>query len=60
MTSLSVFDVLAWVNGLSKNGKEPVIRFSKWTLTHDMVGEVKYGEKSFAEYVKQCFAKEKA
>lgn len=53
-----IFDMLAWVNKLEKNGKEPVIRFSKWTLTHDMVGDVKYGEKSFAEYVKQCFAKE--
>lgn len=55
-----IFDVLAGVNHLEKNGKEPIIRFSKWTLTHDMVGGVRYGEKSFAAYVKQSFAKEKA
>ena len=55
-----IFDVLATVNGIADNGKEPVIRFSKWTLTHDMVGDVKYGEKSFAAYVKESFTKEKA
>lgn len=50
-----LFDVLAGVNHFKKNGKEAVIRFSKWTLTHSMVSEVKTGEHSFAEYIKKNF-----
>ncbi len=50
-----LFDVLAFVNKLKKNGKEAIIRFSKWTLTEPMVGDVCYGEHSFAEYIKKSF-----
>lgn len=50
-----LFDVLAFVNKLKKNGKEAILRFSKWTLTEEMVGSTKYGEMSFAEYIKQSF-----
>lgn len=50
-----LFDVLAFVNKLKKNGKEAIIRFSKWTLTESMVADVHYGEHSFAEYIKKSF-----
>ena len=50
-----LFDVLAFVNKLKKNGKEAILRFSKWTLTEEMVGDTKYGDMSFAEYIKQSF-----
>ena len=50
-----LFDILALANRLKKNGKEAVIRFSKWTLTNDMVGDTVYGDMSFAEYIKDSF-----
>ncbi len=50
-----LFDVLAFVNKLKKNGKEAIIRFSKWTLSEPMVGDVCCGEHSFAEYIKKSF-----
>ena len=52
-----LFDVLAWVNKLKKNGKDAIIKFSKWTLTEEMVGDTKVGEHSFAEYIKNCYKK---
>lgn len=52
-----LFDVLAFVNKLKKNGKEAILRFSKWTLTEEMVGSTTYGEMSFAQYIKDSFAK---
>ncbi len=52
-----LFDVLAFVNKLKKNGKEPLLRFSKWTLTEEMVGSTKYGDMSFAKYIKESFNK---
>ena len=53
-----LFDVLAFVNKLKKNGKEAIIRFSKWTLTESMVADVCYGEHSSAQYIKDSFSKE--
>lgn len=53
----AIFDMLAFVNKLKKNGKEAVIKFSKWTLTQDMVGDTAVGDMSFAEYIKQSFGK---
>lgn len=50
-----LFDVLAWVNKLKKNGKEAILKFSKWTLTEEMVGSTVYGDMSFAEYIKESF-----
>ena len=50
-----LFDVLAIVNKLKKNGKEAIIRFSKWTLTEEMVGDTVYGDMSFKEYIKESF-----
>lgn len=52
-----LFDVLAWVNKRKKNGKEAILKFSKWTLTEEMVGDTKYGDMSFAEYIRQSFGK---
>lgn len=52
-----LFDVLAFVNKLKKNGKEAIIKFSKWTLTEEMVGDTKVGDASFAEYIKSCYKK---
>ncbi len=51
----AIFDVLALVSKAQKNGRDAVIRFSKWTLTHDMVGLTIAGETSFAEYVKGLY-----
>lgn len=55
--SPSIFNILAFINKLKKNGKEAIIRFSKWTLTNDMVGDTIAGDMSFAEYIKKSFSK---
>jgi uncharacterized protein YbjT (DUF2867 family) len=52
-----LFDILAFVNHLKKNGKESVIRFGKWTMSESMVGDTCYGDHSFAEYIKNSFRK---
>lgn len=52
-----LFDVLAFVNKLKKNGKEAILRFSKWTLTEEMVGDTTYGDMSFKQYIKDSFNK---
>ncbi len=53
-----LFDVLAFVNKLKKNGKAAILRFSKWTLTEEMVGSTIHGDMSFAEYIKESFKEE--
>ncbi|WP_026516672.1 SDR family oxidoreductase [Butyrivibrio sp. MC2021] len=50
-----LFDVLAFVNKLKKNGKEAILKFSKWTLTEEMVGDTTYGDMSFKQYIKDSF-----
>ena len=55
-----LFDVLAFVNKLKKNGKEAILRFSKWTLTEEMVGSTTYGDMSFAQYIKDSFGNKEA
>lgn len=52
-----LFDVLAFVNKFKKNGKEAILRFSKWTLTEEMVGENKCGNMSFKKYIEESFKK---
>ncbi len=52
-----LFDVLAFVNKCKKNGKEAILRFSKWTLTEEMVGSTTYGDMSFKQYIKDSFKK---
>ena len=46
-----LFDVLAFINKLKKNGKEAILKFSKWTLTNDLVGDSICGDASFKEYI---------
>ncbi len=53
-----LFDILAFVNKLKKNGKAAVLKFSKWTLTEEMVGDTVYGERSFKQYIKESFQKQ--
>ena len=50
-----LFDVLAFVNKLKKNCKEPILSFSKWTLTEEMVGDTIHGDMSFKEYIYNSF-----
>jgi uncharacterized protein YbjT (DUF2867 family) len=50
-----LFDVLAFINHFKKNGKEAILRFSKWTLTEEMVGDTVHGDMSFAQYIKESF-----
>jgi len=46
-----LFDMLALAARLSGNGKYANIKFGKWTLSHDMVGAVQFGKRSFSEYI---------
>ncbi len=50
-----LFGVLANLPKIKKEGKHDIILFSKWTLTHDLVGKDETGEASFAQYVKEYF-----
>ena len=52
-----LFDVLAFINKFKKNGKEAILRFSKWTLTEEMVGDTICGEMSFKQYIEESFKK---
>ena len=54
-----LFSVLAFVNKLKKNGKEAILKFSKWTLTNDLVGDTVVGEASFKEYIENRYKTEK-
>ena len=53
-----LFGVLANLPKIKKAGKHDIILFSKWTLSHDLVGDTCIGDKSFAEYLKDYFGKE--
>lgn len=46
-----LFDVLAFINHFKKNGKEAILRFSKWTLTESMVADTHFGQLSFKDYI---------
>ena len=50
-----LFGILANLPKIKKAGKHDIILFSKWTLSHDLVGDTKIGDKSFAEYIKAYF-----
>jgi uncharacterized protein YbjT (DUF2867 family) len=47
-----LFSMLAFMAKRKKNGKEAIIKFSKWTLSNEMVGDTTYGKLSFKEYIK--------
>ena len=53
-----MFGILANLPAIKKAGKHDIILFSKWTLSHDLVGDTCIGDKSFAEYLKAYFGKE--
>lgn len=53
-----LFDLIIRSAKKKNDGSEAIIRFSKWTLTHAMEGSVKYGEKSFKEYIYSLYKKE--
>ena len=46
-----LFGVLANLPKIKKAGKHDIILFSKWTLSHDLVGDTVAGQKSFQEYM---------
>ena len=50
-----LFGILANLPKIKKAGKHDIILFSRWTLSHDLVGDTKVGKKSFAEYIKAYF-----
>ena len=53
-----LFGILANLPKIKKAGKHDIILFSKWSLSHDLVGDTCIGDKSFAEYLKVYFGKE--
>ena len=53
-----LFGILANLPKIKKEGKHDIILFSKWTLSHDLVGDTKTGDTSFAAYLKSYFGKE--
>ncbi len=52
-----LFGILANLPKIKKAGKHDIILFSKWTLSHDLVGDTIVGEKSFKEYINNYFKK---
>ena len=50
-----LFGILANLPKIKKAGKHDIILFSKWTLSHDLVGDTKTGDHSFAAYLKDYF-----
>ena len=54
-----MFGLLANLPMIKKQGKHDIILFSKWTLSHDLVGKDETGDASFAEYIKDYFGGDK-
>ena len=52
-----MFGILANLPAIKKAGKHDIILFSKWTLSHDLVGKDVTGEGSFAQYIKEYFGR---
>ena len=52
-----MFNILANLPMIKKAGKHDIILFSKWTLSHDLVGDTETGDKSFKEYIYNYFGK---
>lgn len=50
-----LFGILAKLPKIKKAGKRDIILFSRWTLSHNLVGDTIVGEKSFGEYIKSYF-----
>ena len=54
-----MFSLLANLPKIKKEGKKDIILFSKWTLSHDLVGKDVTGDASFAEYIREYFGGKK-
>ena len=54
-----MFNILANLPMIKKAGKHDIILFSKWTLSHDLVGDTETGDKSFKEYIYNYFGNNK-
>ena len=50
-----LFDLLIFINKRKKNGKADIIKFSKFTLSEDMIGDNIAGDSSFEEYIKSLY-----
>ena len=50
-----MFNILANLPMIKKAGKHDIILFSKWTLSHDLVGDTMVGEGSFKKYLYNYF-----
>lgn len=50
-----LFSILANLPKIKKAGKKDIILFSRFTLSHDLVGSDKVGEASFKEYIYNSF-----
>ena len=50
-----LFSVLANLPKIKKAGKHDIILFSKWTLSHNLVGDTEVGEGSFKKYLNSYF-----
>ena len=50
-----LFGVLANLPKIKKAGKHDIILFSKWTLSHNLVGDTEVGEGSFKKYLNSYF-----
>ena len=50
-----MFDILANLPMIKKAGKHDIILFSKWTLSHDLVGDTMVGDGSFKKYLYNYF-----
>ena len=50
-----LFGVLANLPKIKKAGKHDIILFSKWTLSHDLVGDTCVGDGSFKKYLNEYF-----
>ena len=50
-----MFSILANLPKIKKEGKHDIILFSKWTLSHDLVGKDMTGDHSFKEYIGEYF-----
>ncbi len=50
-----LFGILANLPKIRMAGKHDIILFSKWTLSHDLVGDTCVGEGSFKKYLNEYF-----
>ena len=50
-----LFGILANLPKIKKAGKHDIILFSKWTLSHDLVGDTCVGDGSFKKYLSEYF-----